>query len=98
MTSIEFENWVKDFHKEVDNASCHKATDLSNIRLKFLPPNYTGSLQLLVADIKGIKVHYRQHQVRKIVENINSDSLIQLSLKDAQQMMGTHWTYQRCLL
>jgi hypothetical protein len=97
MTAIEFENWVKDFNKEVDNASCHKATDLSNVRLKFLPPNYTGSLQLLVADIKGIKVHYTQHQVRKIVENISSGSLIQLSLKDAQQLLGAHLTYLRCL-
>jgi hypothetical protein len=103
MTAVEFVEWIKDFNKDmkrnkrnvlllVDNAPCHKTTSLSNIRLEFLPPNYSGCLQPLNSGIiKTFKAHYRRHQVRKIVESRNSYPSSLLSLKDAFYLIKLAW-------
>jgi hypothetical protein len=73
MTGVEFGDSIKNISEEVDIASCHKDTNLINVRLELLPPSCTGSLWLLVADINNhIKEHYRWHQVRKILDSINN--------------------------
>ncbi|XP_021916826.1 tigger transposable element-derived protein 6-like [Zootermopsis nevadensis] len=103
MTTVEFGEWIKDFNKDmkkklrnvlllVDNAPCHKPTNLSHVRLEFLPRNCSGSLQPLNSGIaKSFKAHYRCHQVRKIVGSINNGSLIHLSLKDALYLIKLAW-------
>lgn len=50
----------------VDNASCHKSPDLTNIRVEFLPPNTTATIQPLDQGIiANFKSYYRQIIVRK---------------------------------
>lgn len=95
MAAIEFGEWIKDFNEDMqknkrsilllvnNNTPFHKATNLSNVRLEFLP----RSLQPLDAGIiKSFKTHYRRHEARKIAENT-----IQVSLNDALYLIKLAW-------
>lgn len=85
MTSKLFTDWLKSFNLSmcgrkvlllVDNASCHVALDMTNVRLHFLPPNTTPYLQPMDAGIiKNFKLHYRHEFVRWTLDQLEASSV-----------------------
>ena len=62
----------------VDNATCHKFTPLTNVKLVFLPPNTTSLIQPLDQGIiRAFKCHYRTAVMRYIL------SVMEATAKDA---------------
>ncbi|UYV64827.1 TIGD6 [Cordylochernes scorpioides] len=82
MTSGIFQEWLQQFNKQLvsegrrillllDNATSHSVPNdgLSNIKIHFLPPNMTASLQPLDSGIiKSFKAQYSKLQLQKMVE------------------------------
>ena len=56
----------------IDNAPSHKPQDLSNIKIKFLPPKTTSVLQPLDQGIiQAFKLLYRKRQYRHIMTELD---------------------------
>lgn len=108
MNSIIFNEWVKEFNNEmrnkgreiillVDNASSHKYTPLSNIKIHFLPKNTTGILQPMDAGIiKTFKAYYKRLFLRQVVHfmdesNNLEESLSKIPLIISIQMIRSAW-------
>lgn len=85
MTAIIFEEVLRSFNRRMklqnknvllflDNASCHPKIELSNVKLVFLPPKTTSSLQPLDQGIiQCFKLEYRKLQMRHLISNIDSN-------------------------
>ena len=62
----------------VDNASCHTAPEnmsLTNISVKFFPPNVTSLIQPLDQGlIRAVKCHYRTQIIRQLVIHVDGGS------------------------
>ena len=85
MTSFIFSNWIINWNDElkknnrkilllVDNCSAHPQLDLSNIELKFLPPNTTSITQPMdMGVIKNLKMAYRSRLVKYTLDLIEKN-------------------------
>jgi hypothetical protein len=71
------------FVTSINDAPCHKLINLNNVGLEYLPPYCADILYLDAGNIKSSNGHYWWHQVRKIVQYINTTTTSELSLKDA---------------
>ena len=109
MTSNLFGKWLTNFNNSIrnenserkvllllDNARCHTASEprLSNVELKFLPPNATSKIQPLDAGIiAGFKSHYKKRYIKWILNNemSNLDNKSTLSLIDAIRFIESSW-------
>ena len=84
MTSFIFEDWLNSINMQfknqkrkvllfIDNAPSHTESELSNIKLIFLPANTTTITQPLNQGIiKNFKVFYRKKLVEHLIANVNA--------------------------
>lgn len=109
MTSSIFEEWLVLFDKKMknqsrkvllvlDNATCHSnLSELSNVKLLFLPPNTTSKLQPLDHGvIKCFKVEYRKCALRHVIARMDgcesaSELAKKISVSDAVEWIKTSW-------
>lgn len=108
MTSNLFIDWVNgvnlDMRRQkrkillfIDNAPSHPDIDLSNVTIKFFPPNATSHLQPLDQGIiRAFKAHYRRYVLERLlrsIETINSIDEItrQLSVLDVVGWINSAW-------
>lgn len=107
MTSFIFEDWLVNFDKKMrnqdrkillvlDNAACHAhGTQLTNIKLLYLPPNTTSKLQPLDHGvIKCFKMEYRQCALRYVIARMDgceSELSKKISVGDAVDWIKTSW-------
>ena len=110
MTSHIFEKWLRDFDERMkkagrnillflDNATCHPAVALSNIKLVFLPPNTTSVLQPMDQGIiQTVKLKYRKRQLQRLLRELEKDPDItgpevakKIHVLDAIQWLDASW-------
>ncbi|UYV65779.1 hypothetical protein LAZ67_3005441 [Cordylochernes scorpioides] len=105
MTSSIFQEWLLQFNKQLvsegrrillllDNATSHCVPNdgLSNIKIHFLPPNMTASLQPLDSGIiKSFKAQYRKIQLQKMVELADAHLPTELRLDYAVRYCKMAW-------
>ncbi|KAH9067486.1 hypothetical protein Ae201684P_021643 [Aphanomyces euteiches] len=110
MTSQVFSDWVRHFNSRmasedrrviliVDNAPSHRVDeDLSNVTLRFLPPNTTSVLQPMDSGvIAAFKSHIRRIQTRYLVDECDKlfrsheDSHSPLSVKEIERIFAINW-------
>ncbi|UYV77397.1 hypothetical protein LAZ67_15000864 [Cordylochernes scorpioides] len=105
MTSSIFQEWLLQFNKQLvsegrrillllDNAMSHCVPNdgLSNIKIHFLPPNMTASLQPLDSGIiKSFKAQYRKFQLQKMVELADAHLPTELRLDYAVRYCKMAW-------
>ncbi|UYV77755.1 hypothetical protein LAZ67_15002168 [Cordylochernes scorpioides] len=105
MTSSIFQEWLLEFNKQLvsegrrillllDNATSHCVPNdgLSNIKIHFLPPNMTASLQPLDSGIiKSFKAQYRKLQFQKMVELADAHLPTELRLDYAVRYCKMAW-------
>ncbi|XP_049304080.1 tigger transposable element-derived protein 6-like [Bactrocera dorsalis] len=110
MVSSLWTNILKEFDRDmikqnrkvvlfIDNAPCHKVTDLvlENVKIEFLPANTTSILQPLDQGIiHAFKVYFRQILIRKQLLAIekglsNKDFVKSISILDAQTFAKRSW-------
>ena len=80
----------------LDNVSCHvKAANeiqLSNIRIHFLPPNLTSSIQPLDQGIiNSFKSHYRSFFLEFMEIHLEDEKRNKCTIKDAISMIAKAW-------
>ncbi|UYV63589.1 hypothetical protein LAZ67_2004890 [Cordylochernes scorpioides] len=105
MTSSIFQEWLLQLNKQLvsersrillllDNATSHCVPNdgLSNIKIHFLPPNMTASLQPLDSGIiKSFKAQYRKLQLQKMVELADAHLPTELRLDYAVRYCKMTW-------
>ncbi|UYV79285.1 hypothetical protein LAZ67_17001909 [Cordylochernes scorpioides] len=105
MTSSIFQEWLLQFNKQLvsegrrillllDNATSHCVPNdgLSNIKIHFLPPNMTASLQPLdIGIIKSFKAQYRKLHLQKMVELADAHLPTELRLDYAVRYCKMAW-------
>jgi hypothetical protein len=104
MTATLFQEWLVQFNKAMkkmnrhvilllDNATSHQApTQLSNVRIHFLPPNMTSHIQPLDAGIiNSFKCHYRKLQIQKMLDLVERSLPAELSLDQAIRFSRMAW-------
>ncbi|UYV66540.1 TIGD6 [Cordylochernes scorpioides] len=105
MTSSIFQEWLLQFNKQLvsegrrillllDNATSHCVPNdgLSNIKIHFLPPNMTASLQPLDSGIiKSFKAQYRKLQLQKMMELADAHLPTELCLDYAVRYCKMAW-------
>ncbi|XP_066274905.1 tigger transposable element-derived protein 4-like [Branchiostoma lanceolatum] len=121
MTSAIFADWIKTLDKKMkrqdrkivlfmDNAPTHIGMDLSNIELKFFPPNTTSRLQPMDQGIiQAMKLKYRKLQLNRIVNELQenrdatgTDIAKKITVLDAIRWVDSAWketgrdTIKRC--
>ena len=115
MTGDIFEDYLKKWNSKlhkahrsvlviVDNCTAHPpCLSLSNIVLKFLPPNTTSKLQPCDQGIiQSLKVHYRYQLLQKLLLAMDNVDDIKISVLDAMQWLQYAWdqvtptTIQNC--
>ena len=104
MTGDLFRKWLQTWNNKlvlksrnvlliVDNCPAHpKDVDLTNITVKFLPPNTTAKLQPCDQGIiQCLKVHYRHQLLMKTVTAMDSGKDLKITVLDAMQWMKVAW-------
>lgn len=109
MTSKIFEDWLLSLNRRmkmqnrnilliIDNAASHKNTkQLSNVVVKFLPPNLTSECQPLDQGIiRASKARYRKRMLQKLVFDIDnnagtSDLSKSVNVLDAIRWIASAW-------
>ncbi|ESO94078.1 hypothetical protein LOTGIDRAFT_83307, partial [Lottia gigantea] len=104
MTSELFADWLISFDRQMkakgrhvlllcDNAARHNSnTKLSNVKLYFLPPNTTGSIQPMDAGIiHAFKAYYRQFLVKHYIGCAERDMSQSLNLRQAIRFVKDAW-------
>ncbi|XP_069102038.1 tigger transposable element-derived protein 4-like [Argopecten irradians] len=83
MTSTIFSDWLNRFNRKMkrqgrnvllflDNAPTHPKVDLSNVKLKFFPPNTTSHLQPMDQGIiQAMKLKYRKRQLQYLIAQMD---------------------------
>lgn len=107
MTGLIFNQWLqkinKNFRKQnkkvlllMDNASCHTiTTELTNITIKFLPPNTTDKLQPLDQGIiRAFKSRYRSLFIKHIINQIEKISTASEFAKSLNILTAINWISQ----
>ncbi|XP_062566571.1 tigger transposable element-derived protein 4-like [Saccostrea cucullata] len=123
MTSAIYEEWLKLLNKQmtrqnrkillfVDNAPSHPALTLSNITVKFFPPNTTSKTQPMDQGIiQTVKLKFRKRQMIHMVKEMERqpdvsgpDLLKQINILDAIYWLSSSWketeasTIEKCFL
>ena len=104
MTEFIFLEWIKKLNKQMklknrkillflDNATSHSSSlSLSNIQLRFLPPNTTSKLQPLdLGIIRAFKARYRKHMMKFVITKIDSSTECSSLTKDVSLLDAVHW-------
>uniref|UniRef100_A0A914D8A6 DDE-1 domain-containing protein n=1 Tax=Acrobeloides nanus TaxID=290746 RepID=A0A914D8A6_9BILA len=103
MTGPIFETWLDNWNKKLsnegrkillymDNFSGHTEMELSNIVIKFLPPNTTARTQPLDQGIiKNLKLFYRQQLLQNHVDALDVEQEYNPNLLDALRMLKKAW-------
>ena len=104
MTSMIFEEWVRDLDKQymkkkrhvalvIDNCTAHPhLNDLKAITLVYLPPNTTSKTQPMDQGIiKNLKVHYREGILRKLLASVDKKEVLYISVLDALHGLRQAW-------
>ncbi|UYV81550.1 hypothetical protein LAZ67_20001513 [Cordylochernes scorpioides] len=105
MTSSIFQEWLLQLNKQLvsegrrilqllDNSTSHCVPNdgLNNIKIHFLPPNMTASLQPLDSGIiKSFKAQYRKLQLQKMVELADAHLPTELRLDYAVRYCKMAW-------
>jgi hypothetical protein len=105
MTSEIFNKWLKTLNTQmvnrnkrilllIDNASCHgKDHNLSNVTVKYFPPNMTSHLQPLDAGIiAACKAWYRRFHLSHLVDQYDGKiEMAKVSIKDAIYFLADSW-------
>lgn len=104
MTSAIFEDTLQEWDNElrrkkqkilllVDNCPAHPDLQLNFIKLVFLPPNTTASLQPMDQGvIRNLKANYRKLLVLKIIENLEQKVDSKITTLDAILMLSKAWS------
>jgi hypothetical protein len=104
MTGYVFLQWIKKVNQVMksqkrklllflDNATSHSdSLKLSNVTLRFLPPNTTSKLQPLeLGIIRAFKARYRKHMLKHLIAKIDMcDDKISLT-KEKNVLDAIHW-------
>ncbi|KAH9086319.1 hypothetical protein LEN26_020242 [Aphanomyces euteiches] len=103
MTAVVFTDWLKSFNLKmcgrkvlllVDNAPTHVDLELSNVLVKFLPPNTTAYIQPMDAGIiRNFKLKYKTHFVQWLLDQLsvgNEDK--KLDVLSAVHMVVRAWS------
>ncbi|XP_070390804.1 tigger transposable element-derived protein 6-like [Dermacentor albipictus] len=105
MTRAIFSEWVASFDCDMrrqgrrvclllDNCSAHHILDveLTNVELKYFPPNCTSIIQPLDQGvIRSMKCAYRQRVMQRLLLNVETGRDTKLDLYMALQMMAAAW-------
>ncbi len=77
----------------IDNAPVHSHPTLSNVTIKFLPPNTTGETQPLDGGIiKNFKLYYRKHLLKHMVDDLDTyQKNAELVVKSINLAMAIQW-------
>ena len=109
MTRDIFVAWLKSLNNKfrrqnrkillfVDNCSAHPDIQLSNIKLKFLPPNTTSKLQPCdVGIIQTLKANYRIQLVNHILWHINDCASASELAKSVTVLDAMKWVKKACM-
>lgn len=105
MTCDAFTVWLRNLNKEmkkkkkkilmfIDNCSAHgDIPNLSNIQIKFLPPNSTSKLQPLDQGIiRCFKSNYRKEVVQQFLADIERQTPTNINVLDAMWMATKAWS------
>ncbi|XP_066244727.1 tigger transposable element-derived protein 4-like [Euwallacea similis] len=100
MTSVIFENYLKDWDKnlrrqnreillQVDNCAAHSKTlHLTNIRFEFLPPNYTSVVQPMDQGIiKCFKAYYRRSSMCRLIKSLDNKEPFNITILDSIKLI-----------
>lgn len=119
MTTNIFTDWLKRVNKKmikqkrkillfIDNAPSHSVVSLSNVTLKFLPPNTSSIIQPMDQGvIKALKSKYRNFLMNKLISSTEnyqtaSDFTKSINIFDVVCWLATSWdaidvtTIQKC--
>lgn len=104
MTCDAFSTWLKSLDREmkkkkkkilifIDNCSAHgDIPKLSNIKVKYLPPNTTSKLQPLDQGIiQSFKINYRKEVVQQFLRDIELQTPTNINVLDAMWMITKAW-------
>ena len=104
MTSDIFKDYLQKWNRKlvcqnrcilliVDNCHAHPHLSLTNIRLKFLPPNTTAELQPCDQGIiQSLKAHYKYRLVQKLLMAMDSQDHLKISILDAMKWLKQSWS------
>ena len=104
VTSV-FQTWLQGFDRRMrlakrqvcllmDNATSHstQGLKLTNITVKFLPPNTTAHIQPLDAGIiRNLKLYYRRYQTHHFLECIEKDQPMTVNVRQALRFVHQAW-------
>ena len=115
MTGNFFQEWLEKWNRKIvstkrsvlliiDNCPAHpRNLELSNISIKFLPPNTTAKLQPCDQGIiQSLKVQYRHQLVKKLLSSMDAKEELKITVLDAMQWLKVSWekvtatTIQNC--
>ena len=110
-----FQKWLEKWYRKIvstkrsvlliiDNCPAHpRNLELSNISIKFLPPNTTAKLQPCDQGIiQSLKIHYRHQLVKKLLSSMDVKEELKITVLDAMQWLKVSWdkvtatTIQNC--
>ena len=106
MTTLIFRDWLKKFNRRmrlerrqvillIDNATSHSSENLNltNVTVKYLPPNTTAHIQPIDAGIiRTFKSYYRNLLIRHFLQCIEDNEEQTISLKQAITNVKEAWT------
>lgn len=106
MTRDIFRTWLQTFDAEMkdagrsvclvlDNCSAHHVEDveLTNVELKFLPPNCTSLVQPLDQGIiNSVKCAYRKRVIDKLLLDLHLKRPTKVDIYQAMEMLSASWT------
>lgn len=103
MTGILFANWLKEVNSQMkrqkrhillflDNATSHGHEEMSNVTLKFLPPNTTSHIQPLDQGIiRAMKERYKRRLLRSLLSKIDECATVTQLCKQITLLDGIYW-------
>lgn len=104
MISILFENWLININNQIkrqkwkillfiDDCPAHGIIpNLDSVEVQFLPPNTTSKLQSLDQGIiHNFKTLYKKEVVNVVIEEIEEQGKVSISLLQAMRMIDKAW-------
>ncbi|CAG2249892.1 unnamed protein product [Mytilus edulis] len=104
MTTYIFTEWIQQINKKMkskkrkillflDNATSHSdSVTLSNVTIKFFPPNTTSKLQPLdLGIIRAFKARYRKHMLKHVITKIDNCTDNTSLTKEINVLDAVHW-------